>query len=211
MTHDELVDRGRSWLRRQGCAIVLAEFAANVYTGEQPDVLGWRDGLSLLVECKTSRSDFLADRRKKFRSQPDTGMGDWRFYLTPPGIVNVADLPPGWGLLWAHPRKIERVHGGPFGNSSWHAQRPFVANYAVERMMLVSALRRLQLHHGTAELDLLVHATYLSKKEALATVQNETPLDAGMRVSEGENGGVVDTPEWQGAIDAVNSWARQNR
>jgi hypothetical protein len=158
--HRELVERGRSWLRRQGCAIVFAELCVPTRYGELPDVIGWRDGLSLLIEAKATRADFLADRHKPFRCDPAMGMGDWRFYLTPPGIVTSDDLPNGWGLLWAHPRKIERVYGGPRGNACWHTERPFTANANSERHFLVSALRRLQLHHGVPELDALVHATY---------------------------------------------------
>lgn len=166
--HCELVERGRGWLRRQGCNIVFAELTVPTRYGELPDVLGWRDGLSILVEAKASRADFLADRHKPFRCDPAQGMGDWRFYLTPPGIVTADDVPNGWGLLWAHPRKIERVHGGPTGNACWHTERPFTANVHAERMFLVSALRRLQLHHGTEQWHSLVHATYASKTEGAA-------------------------------------------
>jgi hypothetical protein len=166
--HAELVSRARSWLRRQGCGIVLAEFRA--LTPEQPDALGWRDGLSMLVECKASRSDFLADRGKPFRADPSLGMGDWRFYLSPPGIVRSEDLPEGWGLLWAHPKKIERVHGGPAGNACYYRDRPFHGNRDAECRLLVSAMRRLQLHHGAA-FDDLVHATYESKKPKTAATE----------------------------------------
>lgn len=164
MTHAELVARARSWLRRQGCAIVLTEFHAN--TEEKPDAIGWRDGLSLLVECKASRSDFLADRRKPFRASG--GMGDWRFFLAPPGVAKAEDMAlyPGWGLLIAHPKKIESAHGGPIGNCLWHTDKPFQGNHNAERRLLVSALRRLQIHHGVAELDALVHATMESKDQA---------------------------------------------
>jgi hypothetical protein len=164
--HRELVERGRGWLRRQGCAIVFAELCVPTITGELPDVIGWRDGLSILIEAKASRADFLADKHKPFRADPTHGMGDWRFYLTPPGVVTAADVPDGWGLLWAHPRKIERVHGGAKGSCHWHIDRPFTANADVERKFLVSALRRLQLHHGVPMLDELIHATYASKHAA---------------------------------------------
>lgn len=166
--HAELVGRARGWLRRNGCNIVLAEFCAS--TPEKPDAIGWRDGLSLLVECKVSRSDFFADRSKPFRADPTQGMGDWRFYLSPPGIVKPEYLPQGWGLLWAHPKKIERVHGGPFGNTCYYRDRPFQANRNAEIRLLVSAMRRLQLHHGTPEFDALVHATYESKNPRPETV-----------------------------------------
>ena len=161
MTHADLVNRARAWLRRQGCAIVLTEFHAN--TQEKPDAIGWRDGLSILVECKVSRADFLADRRKSFRAEG--GMGDWRYFLAPPGVAEPKDMAmfPGWGLLQAGPKNIVRVHGGPVGNCMWYLDKPFTGNHNAERRLLVSALRRLQLHHGVPELDALIHATYESK------------------------------------------------
>lgn len=154
--HAALSARGERWLRSVGCRVVLREpFKAAVYTGEQPDVIGWRDGLSILIECKVSRSDFLADRSKPFRKQPELGMGDFRLYLAPPGVLTADDMPEGWGLLVAHDRRIEVV--GPLPRQyamksygvtrkdrrcfAWHP-RPFTGNKQCETVMLVSALAR---------------------------------------------------------------------
>ncbi|EIN73630.1 hypothetical protein ECPA10_3106, partial [Escherichia coli PA10] len=41
----------------------------------------------------------MADRKKRFRKNPSLGMGDWRFFISEPGIISIEDLPPGWGLL----------------------------------------------------------------------------------------------------------------
>src|ERR1700760_3011333 len=65
--HAQLVGRAAEWLRlRYGCGIVLSEqYCA---TGEIPDVIGWKASCqSVLVECKVSRADFLADAAKPFR------------------------------------------------------------------------------------------------------------------------------------------------
>ena len=140
--HNELVARGKRWLRNQGCRVILADpFRANVPSGEQPDVIGWRDGLSILLEAKVSRSDFMADRSKKFRVSPELGMGDWRYFLCPPDVIKPDDLPQGWSLLWAHERKIEVVHGGPRGNV-WWADKPFEGHKRSETCLLVSAMAR---------------------------------------------------------------------
>jgi len=108
--HDLLCELARKWLLRPhsargpGCIVALREMST-IYGGERPDALGWRAGGpwagSYLVEVKTSRSDFLSDRSKPFRQQPDTGVGNWRFYLCPKGLISIEDLPAGWGLLWA--------------------------------------------------------------------------------------------------------------
>ena len=145
MTHEELVIRAERWLKTMGCGVVLNDnFRAGTHSGEQPDAIGWRDGLSLLVECKATRSDFLADRKKRFRADPALGMGDWRFFMCPPGLIKPEELPEGWGLLYAHPRKIQKVHGVP-GNAHWWAARPFEADKRCETQMMYSALRRLSL------------------------------------------------------------------
>ncbi len=144
MTHDELVIRAEKWLRQQNCKVTIRD-ECRIYTsnGELPDGIGWRNGVSILIECKSSRSDFLSDKRKPFRAEPSKGMGDWRFYLCPPEIIKSNDLPEGWGLLWAMPKIIKKVHGCPKGNCNWHSQKPFVGDKVSENMMLVSALRRL--------------------------------------------------------------------
>ena len=133
-------------------------FKAAVYTGECPDVIGWRDGHSILIECKVSRSDYLADRKKKFRAKPEMGMGDARLFLAPPGVIRPDELPQGWGLLVAEDGKV-RVEG-PYpeqyemgcwsSKPSTGAKRkglkwwpyPFTGNKQCETVMLVSALAR---------------------------------------------------------------------
>ena len=145
MTHNALVLRAEKWLRSQGCGVVIRDpFRANCVNGEQPDAIGWRDGVSILIECKVSRSDFFAEKRKPFRSDPTRGMGDWRFYLSPPNIITTDDLPDGWGLLYAMPKQIRKVFGVP-GNVGWWNKKPFDPCKRSETIMLVSALRRLEL------------------------------------------------------------------
>jgi hypothetical protein len=97
--HAQLIERVVNWLRASyKCGIVLSEqYCA---TGEVPDVIAWRGFCkSVLVECKVSRSDFLADASKAFRLRPEEGMGSQRFYLAPAGVITRGDLPKHWGLL----------------------------------------------------------------------------------------------------------------
>jgi hypothetical protein len=140
--HDELCRKAESWLNMINCKVVIRDpFKAS--TNEEPDAIGWRDGVSILIECKNSRADFLADKKKSFRINPDDGMGDWRFYLCPEGVITESDLPEGWGLLYAREKSIKKVCGFP-ANTGWH-NHPFVSNKNDENRMLVSALRRLSL------------------------------------------------------------------
>lgn len=145
MTHDYLVERAAKWLKSFGCGIVFDDrFQARTESGERPDAIGFRHDVSVLIECKATRSDFLSDKRKKFRIDPQLGVGDWRFYLCPPGIIKVEDLPCGWGLLYCHPNKIERVHGIPV-NKVDLKEKPFTGNHVNEKKILYSALRRLEI------------------------------------------------------------------
>lgn len=140
--HDKLVKKADQWLKRKGCIVRIDDrMRANTLSGEQPDNVGWRDGLSLMIECKSSRGDFLADSKKRFRIQ-GKGIGDWRFYICPEGVINPEDLPEGWGLLWVKGEKIIEVIGVP-ANTQWWAKRPFESDKHEETILLTSALRRI--------------------------------------------------------------------
>lgn len=97
MTHAELVERAAVWLQRKH-AVVITEMAHAA--GEEADAIGFTGyGASTLVECKATRSDFLADGKKMFRQFPQYGMGRSRYFMTPPGLVRVDELPERWGLI----------------------------------------------------------------------------------------------------------------
>lgn len=105
--HAQLVDAAVDWLRRKyRCGIVLSEqYCA---TGEVPDAIGWKNMCrSVVVECKISRTDFLADANKPFRTAPDEGLGCERFYLAPPRMISPSELPRYWGLLEYAGRNVE--------------------------------------------------------------------------------------------------------
>ncbi len=104
--HAQLVTRAVEWLRsKYGCSVVLSEqYCAS---GEVPDVIGWRGFCeSVLVECKVSRSDFLADANKPFRLKPEEGLGSKRFYMAPAGMIKREELVKHWGLLECRGREI---------------------------------------------------------------------------------------------------------
>lgn len=107
--HSYLVQRAARWLRgTRKCAVVATEKDPGQIP-VVPDAIGWtRDGYSVVVECKVSRSDFLADARKKSRALGIV-LGDERWYLTAPGVVRPADLEPGVGLLELHGNTTRKV------------------------------------------------------------------------------------------------------
>src|ERR1700691_5107912 len=109
MTHAHLVEKAVHWLRLYRCGVVLSEQAC--VSGEMPDAIGWkRPCHSVLVECKVTRADFLADRAKPFRLKPELGVGCERFYLVPAGLVDPEELPQAWGLLEFRRGRIETAH-----------------------------------------------------------------------------------------------------
>ncbi len=119
--HRQLCEIGVKFLKRSaaknghGCHFAVIEPA--VY-GENPDVFGVRHGTiskrrigdtiytyghdvgTVVLEAKTSRSDFLNDMNKKHRAEENLGLGRWRYYICPENIIKIEDLPPKWGLIW---------------------------------------------------------------------------------------------------------------
>lgn len=107
--HAQLVAAAVDWLRHKyRCGVVLSEqYCA---TGEVPDAIGWKGMCrSVVVECKVSRSDFLADAKKPFRTNADEGLGCERYYLAPAGVIAPDELPKGWGLLEYGRRQVHIV------------------------------------------------------------------------------------------------------
>jgi len=136
MTHAQLVARAVRWLRSYRCGLVLSEQAC--VSGEMPDAIGWKQAChSVLVECKVSRGDFLADRDKPFRKKPEKGVGSERFYLTPPGLVGVEDLPMGWGLLEYRRGQIGMAHASAKNLRT-------AAGFRYEMNLLLASLRRVE-------------------------------------------------------------------
>ena len=136
MTHAKLVSLAVAWLRRYRCGVVLSEQAC--VSGEMPDAIGWKKAChSVLVECKLSRPDFLADREKPFRQKPESGVGCERYYLAPRGLIRVEELRPGWGLLEVCGREIEKAKP-----SAKNLRTPIGFGY--EMNLLLASLRRVE-------------------------------------------------------------------
>ena len=136
MTHAQLVERAVRWLRAYRCGVVLSEQAC--VSGEMPDAIGWkRASHSVLVECKVTRADFLADLGKLFRLKPEKGVGCERFYLTPPALVKVEELPPGWGLLELRRGRVETVQAAAKNLRT-------ATGFRYEMNLLLASLRRVE-------------------------------------------------------------------
>lgn len=121
LTHRQLCEIGAKFLKRpesangHGCHFTIIE--PSCY-GENPDVFGVRHGIhshgigTFLLEAKTSRADFLADRFKPHRLNPELGMGKYRYYICPTGLIKTEELPEKWGLIYVSEKGISKVIAG---------------------------------------------------------------------------------------------------
>ena len=146
-THADLVALGRDWLIKSfsamapyghgGCSVVITEISANTWMGEKPDVIGFCNKKSILIECKTSLSDFNADKNKPFRKLSENGMGCQRWYLAPQGIIPTDKVPEKWGLL-----EVSSEYGEILVIKKPELQE---RNYDSEINILLSVMRRLKI------------------------------------------------------------------
>jgi hypothetical protein len=135
-THEDLVEIAARWLQRKHrCGLVITEMTSGC--AESPDAIGWvSGGMSHMIECKVSRGDFLADRDKWFRNERygnDHAAGNFRWYLTPPGLVQPCEIKGQWGLIEAHGRSVREIVKA----NAYHGERRH------ECVLLTSAVRRL--------------------------------------------------------------------
>jgi hypothetical protein len=136
MTHGQLVERAVRWLRWYRCGVVLSEQAC--VSGEMPDAIGWKQKChSVLVECKVTRGDFLADRAKPFRLKPEKGVGCERFYLVPADMIAREELPDGWGLLELRRGRVEMLQAAAKDLRT-------ATGFRYEMNLLLASLRRVE-------------------------------------------------------------------
>lgn len=150
ITHNELVKISGRWLNKFGCGVIFEEFGSGP---EIPDAIGFKFGYSILIECKTSRSDFLADFKKPHRIDSEFGMGNYRLFICEKDLIKSDELPTGWGLLYVDPqtRKVRKKicwKGNTLYRSEDYGIIKFNANLEAERNMLISRIRRAQLGYG---------------------------------------------------------------
>lgn len=155
--HYNLCVEGAKWLRKQkynydrcrkkqcyhteacGCCKKYKYVAVELCTWGSENVDVWGLGNfneSVVIEVKTSHSDFKADQKKFCRSKEAQiiGMqaGRCRWYLCPEGVIDKKELPDKWGLLYWDGKKIYPVV----------APKPFDNTQYGDMAILTSILRR---------------------------------------------------------------------
>jgi hypothetical protein len=133
MTHEDLRKRAVRWLTNtKHCGVVLSEIVTA--TSEIPDAVGWQAWASFLVECKTSRADFRAQKDKCWM-RSGRGVGQFRYFMAPDGVIELSDLEDSdWGLLRVGDHSIRVLKEATRRDP----------NREDEIRMLVSALRRIK-------------------------------------------------------------------
>jgi len=143
MNHKELVEIAYRWVYRIGWGVAFKELVS--MGSEIPDVIAFRSGETCLIECKASRGDFLADKKKRHRQVPEMGLGKFRFYMCPSGLIKPEELLEGWGLIYVGDKgKAEYALNpyNPMGGNIWRGG--FVdRNTEKEVQIMYSALRRM--------------------------------------------------------------------
>lgn len=151
-SHSDLVEIGAKWVKKVKRFPIVAKEMKCSGSREQPDVIAFTSNSSLMIECKTSISDFKADFKKPERIGVLNAIGNYRLYLAPKGLIGVDLIPEKWGLLEVDEAgvveevkfKIGNIY---FGNSS----RPIdqaddiffhLSDMNKERSFLYSILRR---------------------------------------------------------------------
>lgn len=162
MTHSQLCSRALRWLRgTMRCEPVFCGIAS---CSEIPDAIGWTSRYpfngSIVMECKTSKSDFYADKKKSvFWKHPEWGyntrrplrdevalladgyqkiivsrMGDFRFYMCLPGVVThemVAEHAPDHGLLYVQGNRVMSQIQAPRRTEVDHAAEVRYLRFAI--------------------------------------------------------------------------------
>ena len=178
MTHAQLVEKAVLWLRWYRCGVVLSEQAC--VSGEMPDAIGWKKAChSVLVECKVTRADFLADRGKPFRQKPEKGVGSERFYFTPPDLVKLEELPAGWGLLELRHGRVQMLR------SSAKNLRTAIG-FRYEMNLLLASLRRVEVRIEPQSIT-----DFLKWKNRMAEYNRGT-LPEGLTATEEELNGFLE-------------------
>lgn len=144
--HYNLCQKGAKWLRsrknREYCETPWKYIAVELCVNgcENPDIWAFNGWSTIVVEVKISRADYLNDKKKYWHlpGNEECLAGNFRYYLTPKGLLKEKDLPEGVGLLEWDGKHVCRTI---------QAKRRRVSNHA-DGIIIASLLRREQFREG---------------------------------------------------------------
>lgn len=90
-------------------------------------IMGWqsRGHEAMGFEIKVARSDWLRELAEPAKAEPLVSLCSRWWIAAPPGVVEVAELPPSWGLLVIHPEQIRtgkqapQLDPSPWSDAVW--------------------------------------------------------------------------------------------
>jgi len=131
-------------------SVQLKRDAQRLHRRKPRYVIGWRVAYgpqagfdSVLIECKTSLADFRADEKKPFRIDAAKGMGVYRYYLAPEGLLTVEMLPKKWGLIQVNARgHLKVLRGHALARYADEQLWRFETNLSAEHTLMCAALCR---------------------------------------------------------------------
>lgn len=160
LTHSKIIEYSRKVLKRSGtmwkCGVTFSEVSTAM--SETPDIIGFYSGGASLIEAKASRNDFLSDKKKHFREHPEMGMGNYRFYACPTGLIKEEELPNKWGLIYVSAKGRCTVKVKP----EWQESKT-----SAEHGFMYSIIRRIVLYHNSNEIENFIkkHSDYAERKK----------------------------------------------
>jgi hypothetical protein len=132
MTHEELCEAtARKFVQTFALWEVRGKW-------ENPDVITWNSsGRSTIYEIKMSRSDFLADFKKKCRQEDHKKAGDRFAYVCYGDFIKPDEIPEDWGLYYFINGKFKAIkYPAPINdwegkNRDWQGEVIMLVNYIV--------------------------------------------------------------------------------
>lgn len=114
MTHEELCE---ATARKYVQTFALWEVKGK---WENPDVITWNSsGRSTIYEIKMSRSDFLADFKKKCRQAERKKAGCKFYYVCCGDFIKEEEVPEDWGLIYYINGKFKEIKCSPNHWEDW--------------------------------------------------------------------------------------------
>lgn len=138
LTHKKLTELAKFWLKNsKKCNPVFSEQGSQSFS-EMPDAIGFLKDLCIVVECKTSKSDLYADRKKPFRESG--GLGNLRYYFMTEKLYRECKGFDwhGWGVVTL------KEHHGQGRQVSGRNSVQFKSNIKNERDFLRSRILEIQ-------------------------------------------------------------------
>jgi len=184
LTHNNLVQRATKWLKKAhggkfACGVVLSEYRC--YSPEIPDVIGFNNHRSIVIECKVSRSDFKADKYKSHRHHINGGLGNYRYFLTLPNVACAEDVNNGWGLLYITDKKIIEVKESEyFASDSVKAREWSILYSIVRRLNLRGCLADIQKPLEDSQFTNINEAYKADKQKVISMRREEKEIYTGL-------------------------------